>query len=141
MNKILYSLLTMVYIYVMPVYPLIGLIGIFIFTDTIFGVYKSYKLKESIVSRKLARIVSKLIIYTSVVLLTFGLDVLIIKHLFTYSPYLVTKFIAGVLCCIEIFSIDEKIRLFNNNKGIKFYLYKVLDFAINIRKKTNEIIN
>lgn len=131
----------MVYIYVMPVYPLIGLIGIFIFTDTIFGVYKSYKLKESIVSRKLARIVSKLIIYTSVVLLTFGLDVLIIKHLFTYSPYLVTKFIAGVLCCIEIFSIDEKIRLFNNNKGIKFYLYKVLDFAINIRKKTNEIIN
>lgn len=140
-EKILFGLVSSIFVFFAPVYPLILLVGAFIIVDTLFGVYASWKDKgkKSIKSRKLARLISKLVVYTGVILLVFGLDTLIIS---TYvGGLLITKLVAGVLCFIEGFSIDEKIRKFNHDKGVVYYLTKFFDFVKGVKNGFNDLIN
>lgn len=140
-EKLVFGLLSSIFVWLTPTLPLILLVGAFILTDTLFGVYASYKDKGrgSIKSRKLARIISKLIIYTGAILLVFGLDTLILSTFI--DGLIITKLAAGVLCFIEGFSIDEKIRKFNDDKGIVYYLTKTFDFIKGFKNGFNDIIN
>lgn len=138
-EKVLIGFIVSFFLVLAPTYPLIFLVGMFIATDTFFGLYTSYKLGTPIVSRKLARLISKLIVYTGVILLVFGLDHNILSHFF--DDYIVTKIGAGVLCFIEGFSIDEKIRKINDDKGIVYYLGKCLSFVKGIKDGFNEVVN
>lgn len=138
-DKVLIGFFGSLFLVLAPTYPLIFLVGMFIVADTFFGLWKSYMLSETILSRKLARLVSKLVIYTGAILLVFGLDYLILSHFI--GDFIITKIATGVLCFIEGFSIDEKIRKVNNDKGIVYYLKKTLSFVKGVKDGYNEVIN
>lgn len=138
-EKVLIGFFGSLFLILAPTYPLILLIGLFIVADTIAGIYTSWVLGNPILSRKLARLVSKLFIYTGVILLVFGLDTIIISYFL--DGLIITKIGAGVLCFIEGFSIDEKIRKINNDKGIVYYLKKLFSFVKGVKDGYNEIIN
>jgi hypothetical protein len=139
MEKFLIGLIGSAFVFLAPTYPLILLVGIFIIVDTLFGVYTSWKLGVPILSRKLARLISKLVVYTTVILLVYLLDYNIISHFTTLM--LPTKLAAGALCFIEGFSIDEKIRKINDNKGTVFYLTKMFNFLKGLKNGYNDVIN
>lgn len=128
-------------LFIMPVEPLILLVGLFIIGDTIMGLTAAFINKEPLLSRKFARLVIKLILYTSAVLLVYGLDILILSDIFGLdsSKFIPTKIAAGSLCVIEGFSIDEKIRKINNDKGIKYYWTKIIKAFKSFKSDINEI--
>jgi hypothetical protein len=140
-EKFLIGLFGSIFLVLTPTYPLIFLVGMFIMADTFFGVYASYKLegRKSIRSRKMARLISKLVVYTGAILLVFGLDTIILSHFI--GGLVITKLGAGILCFIEGFSIDEKIRKINNDKGIVYYLTMCFKFLKGFKDGFNEIIN
>lgn len=130
-----------VYLFFMPVYPIIGLVGAFIILDTIMGVTASYVKKEPILSRKLMRLAVKLGSYTAITILIYGLDILILSDTFGLdsTTFLPTKIVAGTLCFIESFSIDEKIRKMNNDKGVKYYWTLLVQMIKGAKKDINEM--
>lgn len=142
MKTILISLSLSLIVFFAPIVPLLIMVGMFIFADTVFGLIASYKLKTPIVSRKLSRIVSKMFVYQGVVLLFFALDHLIINDMVMLAisvKYILTKVVSLMLVSIECFSIDEKIRGFNNGKGVSFYFKRLLKLAKDLKKEYNEI--
>ena len=138
-EKVLIGLLGSLFLVLTPTYPLILLVGLFIVADTIAGLYTSWRLGQDIKSRKLARLISKLFVYTGAILLVFGLDTIILSHFI--GGLVITKIGAGVLCFIEGFSIDEKIRNVNNDKGIVYYLTLCFKFLKGFKDGFNDIIN
>ncbi len=125
-----------------PIIPLILLVLFAIFLDTIFGVIAAKKTGENIESRKLGRIIIKSIIYISLLLLTYGIDYILLNELMMIKfgiPWLITKGAAVILCLVELFSIDEKIRLFNDNKSFKYYFKRLFKVAKNINENVKEI--
>jgi len=138
-EKFLIGLFGSIFLVLTPTYPIIFLVGMFIIADTFFGVYSSWRLGQDIKSRKLARLISKLFVYTSAILLVFGLDTIILSHFI--GGLVITKIGAGILCFIEGFSIDEKIRKINNDKGIVYYLTMCFKFLKGFKNGFNEIIN
>ena len=137
MKTFLYGLLSSIFVFLTPVLPLIILVGFFISADTILGVYTAKKLKNKVTSRKLSRIIGKLIIYNGTILLVFGLDTQIFG-MFIETDLLITKLGAGVLCFIEGFSIDENIRKINKDKGIVYYVQKMFDLIKTTKSKYND---
>lgn len=140
MNKFMSGLFTSLFVFVSPVIPLIWLVLSFIVVDTIFGVMCAYRLGEKVKSRTLSRIVSKITIYTFMMLLVYGLDVLVLST-WIETHMLVTKIGAGILCSIEVFSIDENIRKCNGDKGVGYYFNKVFDLVKKVKTKYNDVIN
>ena len=125
-----------------PIVPLLILIGFAILIDTIFGIIASIKNKKPIVSSKLARILTKSIIYMSLVLLAYGIDYILIGEiLLNYFKIhlLFTKLISIGIVFVEVFSIDEKIRAFNNNKGIWYYFKRILSKGKQITASVKDI--
>lgn len=125
-----------------PIVPLLILIGFAILIDTIFGIIASVKNKKPIVSSKLARILTKSIIYMSLVLLAYGIDYILIGEiLLNYFKIhlLFTKLIGIGIVFVEVFSIDEKIRAFNNNKGIWYYFKRILSKGKQITASVKDI--
>ena len=137
MKTFLYGLLSSIFVFLTPVLPLIILVGFFISADTLLGVYTAKKLKNKVTSRKLSRIIGKLIIYTGTILLVFGLDTQIFG-MFIETDLLITKLGAGVLCFIEGYSIDENIRKINKDRGIVYYVQKMFDLIKTTKKKYND---
>lgn len=140
MKTAILGFITSICVFLSPTFPLIILVGLFIMADTILGLVKSYILKEDILSRKLARIASKLIIYTAAILLVFGLDTQILS-MFIETDLMITKLGAAVLCFIEGFSMDENIRKINNDRGLKYYLTKTIKAVKNLKDGFNSVIN
>lgn len=140
MKEYILMVLGGLFIYFIPVYPLLLLVSVFIFSDTLLGIYTAKKLQIDITSRKLARIITKLIIYTSAILLIFLLDTLVFG-MFIDTPHIITKLGAGVLCFIEVFSMDENIKKINKGRGIIHYVTKSFDFIKNIKNKFNSSVN
>lgn len=125
-----------------PIVPLLILIGFAILIDTIFGIIASIKNKKPIVSSKLARILTKSIIYMSLVLLAYGIDYILIGEiLLNYFKIhlLFTKLVGIGIVFVEVFSIDEKIRAFNNNKGIWYYFKRILSKGKQITASVKDI--
>ena len=95
-----------------PAIPLILTVGMFIVADTVFGVAKIIKQKgwKGYTSKGLSSIVSKMVLYSSCVLLTFCLEKFMLDEfvkVLTAIPYFLTKIVAILLCYIEIKSILE----------------------------------
>jgi multisubunit Na+/H+ antiporter MnhG subunit len=98
--------------FLLPIKPLIVLVGVCICLDTIFGVWKAKKIGEKITSKGLSSIVSKMVLYQSSVILFFALEKFLVGDfilLFTSIPLFLTKVIATLLIGIELTSISENI--------------------------------
>jgi hypothetical protein len=99
-----------------PLKPLILLIGLFIFGDSIFGMIRAKKVGEELTSRRFSKIVSKMLLYQLAILSFFALDILVLGDLislfFTIPfQFLVTKIVALMLITIELQSIRENIKI------------------------------
>lgn len=98
--------------FVSPIIPLIILVGLCIFFDTITGIAKAVKLKEMITSRKLSTIISKMVLYQAAILLFFGIETYILHDfikLFIEIPYFLTKLVSITLVMIELVSVNENL--------------------------------
>lgn len=125
-----------------PIQFILLLVSMFIVIDTIFGVYTAKKLKREITSRKLAAFIHKMLIYNIVIITVYALDKLLLGEflLQMVSIHLVaTKVAAIALVVTEIFSIDEKLRMLNNNNGMWSYLKRLLSLAKLVRKETKNL--
>lgn len=96
-----------------------------------------------ITSRKFGMIIIKLILYGIGILTGFALDYFLIDVLANIPgaiEWLITKIITIVIVSIETLSIDESIRYMNNDKGIAYYINKILNSAIQFKNKIAELI-
>jgi hypothetical protein len=126
-----------------PAAPLMLIVVLAILLDTLFGVIASMKLKKPILSRKLQRICVKMLVYLPLILLAYPIDIYILndftQHTFNMSLFL-TRLTTVIIVGIEIFSVDEKIRAFNNQKGIAHYFNKILNTIREARKKISSVV-
>ncbi len=98
---------------------LILLIGICIFADTGTGIFRAHRQKKAITSRGLSQLVSKMVLYQGCIILFFILDKYLLNEIvmqFTSVSLFLTKFVAIVLCSIEVISINENISLGTNGR-------------------------
>jgi hypothetical protein len=98
--------------FLMPIKPLMILVGLMIILDTFFGVWKCKKQGVKVTSKGLSSIVSKMVLYQVAVILIFALEKFMFGdfvQLFTAIPLFLTKVVATLLVGIEITSISENI--------------------------------
>ena len=63
------QLMAIVSSFFLPISGILILIGVSVILDTITGVWKSYKLKTKVTSRKLSAVISKILLYEVTVML------------------------------------------------------------------------
>ncbi len=96
--------------FLLPIIPLILIVGAAIFLDTAIAIYKAYKLNETITSRKLSSIVSKMVLYQSAIIGFFCIEKYILGDviiMITAIPFVLTKLVTVTLLFIEMQSIVE----------------------------------
>lgn len=106
------KLLAMLWTFFLPVSGLFMLVGFCIGLDTTTGIWKAYKLKEKISSRKLSGIISKMMLYEVTIILFFLIDKFILNAImlkFFSVPLMLTKIVALILISIELMSINENV--------------------------------
>jgi len=142
MKVIISSFIGSCFVFFAPIWATIILIGVVVFADTMVGIARSIKLKQPIVSRKLYRFASKSVVYCGFVMIFFGFDKLLlnefVKHFFSID-YALTKLMSIFIMAIEFYSIDESIRLMNNDKGFKYYATKFLKDVKKGKEEINEL--
>lgn len=128
-----------------PIKYLLVIVGIFIIMDTVLGIWAAKRQKIKITSSKLSAILSKMFVYQGIVILAYTLDTLIlggIVGLFIDSiPLLVTKIATLLILTNESFSIDEKVRVLNDEKGVWFYFKRSLRIAKVLKKETKGLVS
>ena len=133
--------------FLMPIKPLMILVGLMIFLDTIFGVWKCKKQGTKVTSKGLSAIVSKMVLYQFAVILVFALEKFMFGDfilLFTAIPLFLTKVVATLLVGIELTSISENIEEatgVNIWQKIKIMLGRAKDIKDDVNdilKKDNE---
>jgi len=95
---------------VAPLGPIVAVVLFAIFLDTTTGIWKAYRVKEVITSRRLRSTVEKLFIYLGGLVLFYFVDMYILKDTFAVfedRPMLLTKCLAIVFVGIEGWSINE----------------------------------
>lgn len=93
-----------------PIGGVLLCVGLFIFADTLTGIWKSTKTKTRSSKKMRQGLIPKMLLYQSAILLLYILDYFIlggILSIFTSIPYITTKLGALVLIYIELTSIDE----------------------------------
>jgi hypothetical protein len=125
-----------------PIKIFMILVGLFIFFDTCFGVWAAKQQKKPLKSSKLARFISKLFVYNTVVITAYVLDINLLGEfflLFLSIPLAITKITVIALVANEVYSIDEKVV---NVKGYGLWdmFKKVLNTAKYIKKQKDEIL-
>ena len=81
-------------------------IGILVAVDFIFGIYRAWKTKQEITSRKMSHTVTKMLLYNLTVISIWAIE----KNI-TGSDIPITKISAGIICLVEFKSIDETFKL------------------------------
>jgi hypothetical protein len=107
-------LLQIVGAFLLPIKPLIFLVGFMIVIDTATGIWKAKKSGEKITSKKLSQIVSKMVLYQVALISMFLVDKLLLGEfmgLFTSIQFFLTKVVAIFFCSIELLSINENIKV------------------------------
>jgi hypothetical protein len=115
------QLMAIVSSFFLPIVGILILIGVSVILDTITGIWKSYKLKTKVTSRRLSAIISKILLYEVTVMLFYLIDYYIINDIvlvFFSVQLLITKILALVLVSIEVISINENIKLI---KGVDLW--------------------
>jgi len=112
--KYLQYILASIILLFAPIYGLLIAVGASIILDTFTGIFKSIKLDgfQSIRSRKLSNVVSKMLLYEVCVLLLFLMDKYLFNEFIIRSfgiEYMFTKICAILLIFIELVSIKENI--------------------------------
>lgn len=87
-----------------PVVPILLTIGFLIMTDFFVGLYRAYKMKEKITSRKMGNTISKMFLYQLTILSLFLFETYIIGPIIP-----LTKLGAGLIAVTELKSIDESV--------------------------------
>ena len=111
------QLMAIVSSFFLPISGILILIGVSVILDTITGVWKSYKLKTKVTSRKLSAVISKILLYEVTVMLFYLIDYYILNDIvltFFSVSLLTTKILALVLVSIEIISINENYKAVKN---------------------------
>lgn len=125
----------------LPIAGILCAVGGFIILDTIVGVWKARKLKEKVTSKKLSKIISKMLIYQLVVITFFLLDSFIINDFilsFFSIQFALTKVIALVLISIEVFSIDESFGQ-ATGQGLFGHLSKLIGKVKNLKGESDTL--
>ena len=104
MKSFLVSLIISIIAALTPVIPIMCTVGFLIAADFIVGIYRAFKMKENISSRKMGNTVSKMLLYQITILSIFFFETYILDGVLP-----VTKIAAGLIATIEIKSIDESI--------------------------------
>ena len=115
-------------------------VGAFITLDTLLGMMAAHKLGEKIESKKLSRVVWKMVMYQSVVLTFFVMDVFIVGDLlghFVNTPFVLTKAVGVALIGIGFKSIDENIEKMTGTTLLK-RLYDIIRKGKGIVSKIKE---
>ena len=111
------QLMAIVSSFFLPIVGILILIGVSVIVDTITGIWKSYKLKTKVTSRRLSAIISKILLYEVTVMLFYLIDYYIINDIvlaFFCVELLITKILALVLVSIEVISINENYKAVKN---------------------------
>ena len=115
------KLIAIVGAFFMPICGILILIGSSVLLDTITGIWKARKLKQSVTSRKLSAIISKILLYEVTVMLFFAMDKFLLNDIvisFFSIELLTTKILALVLVSVELISINEN---YKTVKGIDLW--------------------
>lgn len=135
-------LLNIIGAFLLPIKPLLMMVGLMILIDTVTGILKARKLNEKITSHKLGQVISKMLLYQICVMTLYGLDVFIVGELvatFTSIPLFLTKLAATFFVGIEIVSINE-----NLDEGYGINLFKrfkqMLIRAKNVKEDISGVI-
>jgi len=110
------QLMAIVSSFFLPIVGILILIGVSVIVDTITGIWKSYKLKTKVTSRRLSAIISKILLYEVTIMLFYLIDFYLVNDIvlvFFSVELLVTKILALVLVSIEVISINENIKSVN----------------------------
>jgi hypothetical protein len=124
-----------------PIQYILLLVGAFILADTVAGVWSSKKLGKKITSNRFSSVISKMLVYNSVVILAFALDVNLLGEFLLHIVsinLLFTKVAAIALITNECYSIDEKLRNVTG-KGIWFYFKRLVGIAKTIKREAEEL--
>ena len=138
LEKTILALLASIWFFFEPIHPLILMVGVFIIVDTIMGLIAAIHNKVEIVSNKLSRLATKLLVYTAVMLLVYMLDLHILSVF--WDNMLVTRLTAGMLVFFEAFSIDEKVRAINKGKGLRYYFTRFKKSAKEIKYEIEDFV-
>jgi hypothetical protein len=126
----------------LPIQPLLLLVGIFILSDTILGVWAAYKGGEEITSRKLSGIIPKMLLYQAAVLVGYTLDYFLVSEftlLVISVKLLMTKLIAMTLIFIEVLSINENFEVITNKNLFKEFK-SLLSRSSKLKAEVKELI-
>ena len=96
--------------FVAPINGIILAVGCSIFFDTILGLWRSLKIGEKITSRKMSRMISKMLLYQFTLLLFFIIEKYILQDFIGYFiniPLFLSKLVSMTLIFIELTSINE----------------------------------
>jgi len=124
----------------LPIQPLLILVGLFILSDTVLGVWAAMKNGEKITSKKLGAIIPKMLLYQSAVVIGFLLDTYLLNEfvmLIVSVDLLVTKMIAMTLVYIEILSINENFEVITT-KNLFQSFKKLITRAAKIKEDIKE---
>lgn len=125
-----------------PIQYILLLVFAFIAADTVAGVWAATKTGKKLTSKKFSTFIGKMIVYASLVLLSYGLDALLLGEFLWYIvkiKLLTVKITAIALCFAEVFSIDEKMKMVNPGKGLFFHFKRLLGVAKLVKKEAKEL--
>jgi hypothetical protein len=110
------QLMAIVSSFFMPICGILILIFSAVLLDTITGIWKAKKTNQSVTSRKLSAIISKILLYEATVMLFYAMDIFLLNDIvisFFSIELLTTKVLALVLVSVEIISINENFKAVN----------------------------
>ncbi len=116
-----FKVLSILGAFLLPIKPLLLIVGLTIMIDTVMGIYKAKKTGQEVTSRKASQVVTKMIMYQTAVILFFVMEKYILEDLillFVSIPLFLTKIVAMVLISIELKSMDEN---YEAIKGISLW--------------------
>lgn len=124
--------------FLMPIIPLMLIVAAAIALDTIFGVVRAKKKGDKITSRKMSKLVSKLVLYQSAVVLVFCIEKYILSDiliLLTAIPLIATKLVAITLLFIETTSINENYKAIT---GVSIW-HKFKDMVARVKEVKEDV--
>jgi len=139
----IFAIAAMIIAFFTPIGPLLIIVGFAIFADTLFGIFKAYKCKQKITSRRMSAIISKMFLYEFCVIGVYLIDEYLLSsfiEIFTSHELLPTKLVVLTLLSIELKSINENIEA-SFNINIWDSLKKMLARAKEIKEDVGDIID
>lgn len=139
----LFHIISVVAAFLSPIIGTLLSVGMFIFLDTITGVWAAKKSGNKVTSRGLSRIINKTLIYSSTTIVFFTMDKFILndatKMLIDFD-FILTKIIALTLISIEFYSINENFET-ATGKGLIARVTNVINSAKKAKKSLKDDLN